>query len=106
MTVLIDQLGQRQVESALGLRARIHRNAEARVAGLRAVDGDDEGVTPPRLIVGVCVAVADEDLVLHPDRRQVAGTHPDERVAGDLLLFRFEADLPIRTLPAPPDGER
>ena len=106
MAALVHQLGESQIETALSLRAGIHRNAEAGVAGLRAVDRDDEGVAPSRLVVGVGVAIADEDLVLDTDRRQVTGAHPDEGVARNLLLFRLEADLPVRTLATPPESER
>ena len=106
MPALVDQLGESQIEAAAGLRAGLHRDAEAGIAGLRAVDGDDEGILPSRLIVGVGVAVADEDLVLNTDRGQVAGANPDEGVAGNFLRFLLEVDLAISSLTAPPESER
>ena len=105
MPALVDQLGQSQIEAAAGLRAGLHRDAEAGIAGLRAVDGDDEGILPSRLIVGVGVAVADEDLVLNTDRGQVAGANPDEGVAGNFLRFLLEVDLAISSFVAPPESE-
>ena len=45
----LGDLGQRQVESGLGLGPGVHRDAEAGPARLAAVDRDDEGALAPRL---------------------------------------------------------
>ena len=67
----VEDLGQREVEARLGLRAGAHRDAEARPAGLDAVDGDDEHVLAPGGVVALDVAALEEDAVL--DRRSRAG---------------------------------
>ena len=97
----IEQLGQGQVEPGLRSRPGVHRDAEAGVARLRAVDRDDEGVAAAGLVVGVGVGVADEDLVLHGDRRQVAGAHPEEGVARALVGLLLVGDRAVLGAAAP-----
>ena len=81
VAVVVEDLGQRQVEAAGHARSGPHRRAEARPAGAPAVDRDEEGVAPARLVVGLDVAVAEEHAVLDRHGVQVAGAHADEGVA-------------------------
>jgi len=50
MSVLLDELGQGQVETGLDLRPGIHRGAKAGAARLTAIDCDDEGAVAPNLV--------------------------------------------------------
>ena len=74
-----EDLGQRQVEAALGARAGAHRDAEARASRGAAVDGDEKGTLPARTVVALDVGALEEDTVLDRDRVQVARTDAEER---------------------------
>ena len=101
----LEQLGEREVVAGLCSRAGLHRDAEAGVARLRAVDRDDEGVASPGLVVGIGVRVPDEDFVLNRDRGQVAGAHADEGVARPLLLLLLVGDRAVLRALRLPEGQ-
>ena len=73
-----EDLGQRQVEAALGARPGAHRRAEARASRGAAVDGDEEGTLPARTVVALDVGALQEDTVLDGDRVQVARADAEE----------------------------
>ena len=83
-----DELGEREVESALGARACAHRGAEAGSARNAAVDRDEERSLAAGGVVAVDVRALDEHPVLNSDRVQVAGADADEgeRTLGRRLL--------------------
>ena len=94
VAVVVEELGQRQVEAGGDPRAGVHRHAEARPAGAPAVDRHEEGVPPAGLVVGVDVPVAHEDAVLDRHRVQVARAHAHERVARR-RLGRIDLERPV-----------
>src|SRR5581483_12498398 len=49
----VEQLREREVVARLDLRPGPHRGAEARAAGLEAIDGDDERSGPSRVVVAI-----------------------------------------------------
>jgi hypothetical protein len=73
MAGLVEELGQRDVEAGVGLRAGAHGHAETGAAGLTAVGGDDKGARPPGLVVRVDIGPAEEEAILDTDRMEVAG---------------------------------
>ena len=99
----LEQLGEDQVVAGIGRRAGPHRGAEARPAGLVAVDGDEEDVLAPGRVVAVGVAAAEQDTVLHRDRGQLARLDAEEgelaRVHG--LLIDLEPVPALRRAPEP-----
>ena len=74
-----EDLRQRQVVAGGRARARPHRSAEARSAGVRAMDCYDEGVPAPGLILGVRELAARANAVLNGDGGQVAGADAQKR---------------------------
>ena len=106
----LEQLREHEVVALACGRAGVHRDAEARPAGLVAVDGDEEGVLAPGGVVAVGVPAAEEDPVLDRDRRQLAGADADERERArlDRLLLDLEAVVrpasPSRAGPAAGTG--
>ena len=88
MTILLDKLGQGQVETRLDLRPGIHRDAKTGTARLTAIDRDNEGVIPPNFVGLVEVLSGKKHPILDGDCTQLASTHPDkgERF-GYLLVF-------------------
>jgi hypothetical protein len=50
MSVLLDELGQGQVETGLDLRPGIHRDAEAGAARLTAIDRDNKGAVAANFV--------------------------------------------------------
>ena len=82
VAAVADELRQREVEAGPGLRSGLHRRAEAGAAGRAAVDGQHEGGLAARAVGRVDEGAAEEDPVLHQDRRELARPHPHERVAG------------------------
>jgi hypothetical protein len=101
----VEQLGQREIVAGVRSRAGVHRDAEAGVARLRAVDGDDEGIMAAGLVVGVGVGVADEHLVLDEDRSEVAGADAEEGVARPLLLLLLVSDRAVLRALRLPEGQ-
>ena len=74
----VDQLGQRKVETSIGLRSRPHRSTETGASGLPAVDGDDKGVLPPNPVSLIAIRAIQEDTVLDGDGVEFASAHADE----------------------------
>ncbi len=77
--LVADELGEREVEPALGARAGAHRRAEAGPAGHAAVDGDEERSLAAGGVVAVDVRSLEEHPVLDRDCVQVARADADER---------------------------
>jgi hypothetical protein len=106
----VGQLREREVEAALRPGARAHRGAEARPAGLAAVDGDDEDAFPPLRVVAFDVAALEEDAVLDRDRVEIARARAEEcerTVGRRLLLDRGGAAVRRRRPPeAHPRGQQ
>ena len=100
----VQDLGQRQVVSRLGLRPRPHRRAEAGRGGLEAVHGDDERVLTARGVVGVGVRPAEEHLVLDRDPVQLARPHADERQRRAVRLVLLD-DEAVVLLARPPEAD-
>ncbi len=84
MAISVGEFGQRQVETGLHFRPGAHRDAETGSAGTGAVDGDDEGLAPPRLVTRIGAPAAVEHLVVDRQRMDIAGAHPEKRVTGYL----------------------
>lgn len=80
--VVVEQLGQRQVEATRGTRSRAHRDAEAGARGIAAVHGDQQHLVPPPGVHRVDGRPLDEHAVLDGDGRQLARAHTDEGIAG------------------------
>jgi hypothetical protein len=77
---LVDELGEREIETPFGHRARLHRDAETGAARLPALDGDDERLAEPRVVAGIRVGSPDEDVIQDVHRVQLAGARSDEGV--------------------------
>ena len=75
----VRELGESEVEAALGPRARAHRRAEARPSGLAAVDGDHEDAFSALRVVALDVTALEEHAVLDRDRMEVARAGAEER---------------------------
>ena len=78
---VLDDLGQRQIEAAVGDRAGVHRHAEARTTRLPALDGDDEQIIGSRPVGRIWMAVSQEHSVEDPDPVQLARARTEKRVA-------------------------
>ncbi len=76
-----EHLGERDVKAALGGGAGAHRDAEAGVARLRALDRDDEDVLPPGAVGRVGLRAAEQHAVEDAHRVQLARARAEERVA-------------------------
>ncbi len=81
---VFEHLRERDVVAALGGRAGAHRDAEAGVAGLRALDRDDEDVLPPGTIGRIGVRAPEQHAVEDAHRMQLARAGAQERVARGL----------------------
>jgi hypothetical protein len=105
VSALINELCQRQVKTALDLRPRIHRNAEAGAARLAAIDRDDKGVVAANLIAFAEVLAGEKDPILNGYCAQFAGAHADEgKLLNCLLVFdNPEAIAVAPGLPEPLD---
>ena len=99
----LEELGQYKVVALACRRACVHRDAEARPGRLVAIDCDEERVLAPGGVVAVDVPAAEENPVLDPDRRQLAGADADEceRARLDRLLLYLEVDAVLLRLPEP-----
>ena len=97
--LVADELGEREIETAFGPRARSHRGAEARPARDAAVDGDEERLLAARRVVAVDVRALEEDPVLDRDRVEIAGADAEERKRplGRRLLDELRPALVVPT---------
>ena len=106
----LEELRQYEVVAVACRRACVHGDAEARPAGLVAIDCDEERVLAPGCVVAVDVPAPEENPVLDPDRRQLAGADADEceRAGLDRLLLHIEdarrPASPSRAAPAAGKG--
>ncbi len=102
----LEHLGECDVKAALGGRARAHRDAEAGVAGLRALDGDDEHVLAPGAIGRVGVGAAEQHAVEDSHRVQLARTRAQKRVAPSAAGLLHEFGQPaLLVAPRAPQGQ-
>ncbi len=103
--VVVDQLGQGEVEPGPGLGSGSHRRAKAGAAGLAAIDREDECLLAPDPVGSIPILAAKEHPVLDRDRPEFAGADPDE---GEPLRGRvvFDGREPVAVtarLPEPLD---
>ena len=80
MTLVVDDLGQRQIEAPLRHRSGVHRHAEAGPAGLPALHGHHEHVLGAGAIGRVRMRAPQQHPVEDPHRVQLARPRPEERV--------------------------
>ena len=80
VTVCVEQLRQRDVVAGARFRPGSHRDAEARAARFRAVDGDDNGRVAPCGVALVADGAPGENAIGDAKRGQFAG--PDSQKRG------------------------
>ena len=82
VAVAVEQLGQARSKPAV-TRGPVSIDEQKQVPPARLQSTGDADVSrPARLVVGVHVAIAHEDAILHGHGVQVAPSDPDERVEG------------------------
>ena len=97
----VEDLRERQVVVAFGLRACAHRDAEARGRGLEAVGGHDEGVLPAGGVVAIGVAAAEQHAVLDRDPVQLAGAHAEQRERRRVWRLLLHLEPAVSLTPRP-----
>ena len=100
MSPALEDFCKREIEAVSRFRPGLHRNTKAGPARLPAIDRDDENILPPRLIRRIDKLSAEENLVLHGNGMEFAGTHAEKSQPGREGLFRDHLKT-IRRAPRP-----
>ena len=73
------QFGQREIETVRGTRPVAGRSAEAGVGRMRAMHGNQQQRRAARAVRRIGVCAGEEMLIVQAQRREIAGTHADDR---------------------------
>ena len=101
VTPLVENFGERQVETRTGFGACVHGRAEARATRLDTIHRDDEYIFAMQFIDSIDVGTLQKYFVLDAQGVQFTRAHADEGELGGLARLRHDLEKPVRAVGLP-----